>query len=76
MDIFYQKWLLNEENARLNQLKNSLGIAHLCKNLGIKFLNFTVENDFCLVDDDLARDLSHPGRLSHIGTADKILSKI
>ncbi len=75
-DIFYQKWLLNEENARLNQLKNSLAVAYLCKSLGIKFLKFTVENDFCLVINDLARDLSHPGVKSHLKTANMILNSI
>jgi hypothetical protein len=74
--IFYQKWLMNEENSRLNQLKNILAIKSICSELSIKFLPFTVEQDFCFVESDLARDLSHPGRLSHIGTADKILSKI
>lgn len=75
-DQFYQKWLLDEENARLNQLKNSLGIAYLCNSLGIKFLNFTVENDFCFIENDLARDLSHPGVASHLETARMILNVI
>jgi hypothetical protein len=75
-NLFYQKWLLYEENSRLNQLKNILAIKSICSELSIKFLPFTVENDFCFIESDLARDLSHPGRLSHIKTAKKILSTI
>jgi len=73
---FYQKWILNDENSRLNQLKNQLAIQHLCNTQGIKFLNFNIESDFCFVENDLARDLSHPGISSHIATAEKILNVI
>lgn len=75
-NLFYQKWLMDEENTRLNQLKNILAVKSICTELGIKFLPFTVEQDFCFIESDLARDLSHPGRLSHIKTAKKILSNI
>ncbi len=75
-NIFYQQWLVEEENARLNQLKNTLAIKSICSDLSIRFLPFTVEQDFCFVESDLARDLSHPGLQSHIKTAEKILSKI
>lgn len=75
-NLFYQRWLMDEENARLNQSKNILAVKSICTELGIKFLPFTVEQDFCFIESDLARDLSHPGRLSHIKTARKILSRI
>lgn len=75
-DRFYQRWLVNEENSRLNQKKNQLAIKSLCNSLDIKFLNFSVENDFCYVEQDLARDLSHPGVASHLRTAEKIISSI
>lgn len=74
--IYYQLWLMDNENARLNQLKNSLAIEQICNSLGIKFLMFTVENDFCFIENDLARDLSHPGVASHAKMADLILNRI
>jgi hypothetical protein len=73
---FYLKWIMHEENARLNQLKNQLAIKHLCNTQGIKFLNFNIESDFCFIENDLARDLSHPGILSHRATTEKILNFI
>lgn len=74
--IFYQRWLMDEENARLNQLKNILAVKSICTELGIKFLPFTVEKDFCFIESDLARDLSHPGVVSNLLTAEKIISSI
>ena len=74
--IYYQRWLMDNENARLNQLKNSLAIEQICNSMGIKFLMFTIENDFCFIENDLARDLSHPGLASHAKMADLILDRI
>jgi len=74
-DKFYQRWIMNEENSRLNQIKNQLAIKSLCQMQGIKFLNFNVETDFCYIDNDFARDLSHPGIAGHIATAEKIINK-
>jgi hypothetical protein len=71
---FYQRWIMNEENSRLNQIKNQLAIKSLCQMQDIKFLNFNVETDFCYIDNDFARDLSHPGITGHSTTAEKIIN--
>lgn len=75
-DSFYEKWVINEENGRLNRLKNQLSIQNICQSRNIKFLNFNVESDFCFTEKDLARDLSHPGVLSHHSFSEKILNFI
>lgn len=75
-DQFYSTWLNDPENSRLNQLKNQWAIAALCHAQGVKFHCYSVSHDFCTVPDDWARDLSHPGAVSHQLTADKILATL
>lgn len=75
-DQFYSTWLANAENSRLNQLKNQLAIAALCQSHRVKFHSYSVTNDFCTAPDDWARDLTHPGVVSHQRTAEKILATL
>lgn len=68
--------ILSEEYCYLNQQKNILGIRNICKDLGIKILDYKLERDFIQVPNDLARDLSHLGVKSHLATAQMILKSI
>lgn len=69
---FYQHWVDND-NSKLNQLKNSLAIESLCTKLNIKFIK---DNIYNLKTVDLARDLQHDGINTNYNYAKYILSKI
>jgi hypothetical protein len=74
---FYKNWVLMTENGILNEEKNLRAIESVC-----------VENDIPLIiqqkstyipgeiEDDMARDLVHPGKSWNTGVAKLVLSKI
>lgn len=75
-DIFLKTWFLNDENSRLNNLKNQLAIKQLCDELGIKFIVFTALDDFKYDHtkiDTVARDFMHAGPEVHNELAKKFI---
>jgi hypothetical protein len=66
-------WLSTDQNGKINREKNKLAITYICDNLKIKFLDINVNE---LVGIDFARDLMHPGALSHQNFANKIINLI
>jgi hypothetical protein len=61
---FIIEWSKDDNNHYFNTLKNNLAIENLCKTRNIKYVSIEVEKrKFSYLD--LARDLGHPGILSH-----------
>ena len=78
---FYAKWIEESSNADLNYLKNTLAIAKLCDDLGIKYIDYKSipDTDAAAVDLDhpcKARDLIHPGIKINQNMAMSILNAI
>jgi len=70
---FYNAWLSTETNSQMNALKNTLAIENLCIKNGTKFIKYD-STDFKRLD--WARDLGHPGVISHRELASKILKLV
>lgn len=70
---FYDAWLSTETNSQMNMLKNTLAIESLCKQNGTRFIKYDSTNFKRL---DWARDLGHPGIISHKELAAKILKLV
>ena len=68
---FLNHWLTNPLNSESNFLKNSLAIEHICKSSDVKFLHKKIYD--CMHNLDLARDLMHYGKKSHLACANSIL---
>lgn len=66
-DWFLNNWFMNEENHRLNGVKNKLALTQLCNNLNIPFMWYYMWDH--MVEHKLvcgpARDLQHPGPMVH-----------
>lgn len=82
---FYEKWIIQPENAELNYLKNILAINQLCNQLNIKFYDcrdvyvndeLVSIKDYYQQEPTLARDLIHPGVGMHDKIAHTILSQL
>lgn len=79
MDTFYKKWILDDTNSLLNQQKNILALENLCLKNNTRFIHFNAPEMFLvesLIKDDYARDLVHPGTLTHQIVSEKLLAKI
>ena len=72
---FYEQWIVNEENIKLNSIKHKLSIQALCQQYNIKFV-FAESYSELPYDIDYARDLMHPGVESNKIFAELILSRI
>lgn len=72
-DGFYKRWLSDNNNGYLNQIKNAMAIKNICQDLNIKFVKTGIDQIPCL---DLARDLSHHGTESNRQFAENLLSQI
>jgi hypothetical protein len=74
-ESFYQHWILNDENIKLNSIKHRLAIQAICQQYNIKFV-FAESYSELYCDIDLARDLMHAGVKSNKIFAELILSRI
>jgi hypothetical protein len=74
-ESFYEHWVLNDENIKLNSLKHKLAIQALCQQHNIKFV-FAESYSELYCGIDLARDLMHAGVKSNKIFAELILSRI
>lgn len=76
-DWFLSQWIMNEENHRINNLKNKLAIKQLCSDAGISCQIY--DSDIDLMADrknlDYARDYMHHGPNAHKMLAEKILNE-
>ena len=73
---FYEQWVLNDENIKLNSIKHRLAIQAICQQYNIKFAFAESYSELAPVDLDFARDLMHPGVESNKIFAELILSRI
>ena len=74
-DPFFKVWSFDDQNSKLNELKNSLAIEYICNQRNIKFLQID-ESMWSSVAVDSARDLAHPGVQSNINVSAKVVSLI
>lgn len=72
-NIFYYDWIMSNTNIFLNREKNIMSISKICRDNGIKFACLNVED---IKNLDLARDLSHFGRLTNQSVAEQFLNLI
>lgn len=72
---FYIKWLKHENNSFLNHKKNILAIENLCISNKIKFITYNSFEIFSKdkwIKDDYARDLQHPGKMTHLSVYESL----
>jgi hypothetical protein len=72
---YVKQWFVNDENSRLNNLKNKFAVRQLCDDLGINCLTYDAF-DYMSQNRELlgyARDHMHAGVPGHRILADKIL---
>lgn len=76
-DWFLNQWMMNEENHRLNNLKNSLAIKQLCADLSIPCQTFEAQVHMSGSREELeyARDYLHAGPKGHALLAERILNE-
>ena len=74
-DMFIKHWHLNDENSRLNQLKNCLAIRQLCAEQGIPCLIELAHDHMAWSREEIgyARDYMHGGPIIHKRIAEKML---
>jgi hypothetical protein len=70
---YVKEYTIDDNNVYFNNYKNNLAIESLCAQRNIKFLKF---DSLPYIQDDYARDLSHPGFRTHQQFANFVVSKI
>ena len=70
---YMKEYMIDENNNYFNTCKNVLAIESLCNQRQIKFLNF---EKFGRIENDLARDLMHPGVKTNLQFTDTVISKL
>lgn len=75
-DTFIKHWLLNDENSRLNQLKNCLAVKQLCAEHDIPCLIERAQDHMSWSREEIgyARDFMHGGPVIHKRIAEKMLN--
>jgi hypothetical protein len=75
-DLYLKHWMINEENSRLNNLKNKLAVEMLCHKHSIKCLTYNAFDFFAKSREEVgyARDYMHAGPRGHVAAAEKILN--
>lgn len=75
---YYETWLKQPENSELNYSKNILALRQMCYDSGIKYvhINMTDFENNSLGKNSKARDLIHPGYLSHEHISQIILNRL
>lgn len=76
-DNYLKHWFLNEENARVNELKNSLALQQLCENLGVPCQVHYANSVMCADRAEIgyARDFMHGGIAAHQKISDIIINE-
>ena len=72
----YRRWLLNPVNAELNTLRNRLAIQQMAESVSARFLHWSSEAITSIAPSNLARDLAHPGIITHSRFAETVLKRI
>lgn len=74
-DIYLKHWFINDENARLNSIKNKLAIQKICEQFDIPFIVYDSINEMSKSREEVgyARDYMHAGPIGHQLLADKII---
>lgn len=75
IDTGFKRWLLADENQRLNNLKNSLAIEAICRRHGIEFLSYEADTWMSRSRElaGYARDHFHAGPVGHRNFTENIL---
>lgn len=76
-DWFLNQWIMNEENHRLNNLKNALAIKQLCAELNVPCGTYDAQVHMSGSREELeyARDYMHAGPLGHKLLAERMLNE-
>jgi hypothetical protein len=75
LDAHIKKWLLVDENSRLNNLKNKLAIQALCQNLNIPYMAYEADTWMSRSRElaGYARDKFHAGPIGHRSFVEYVL---
>jgi hypothetical protein len=75
-DTFIRHWYLNDENTRLNQLKNCLAIQQLCVQHNVPCVIERAQDHMTMSREEIgyARDHMHGGPVIHKRIAEKMLN--
>jgi hypothetical protein len=75
-DVYLKHWMTDEENSRLNNLKNILSVEMLCHKHNIKCLTYNASDFFSKSREEVgyARDWMHAGPIGHQLATEKILN--
>jgi hypothetical protein len=75
-DMFLKHWHLNDENSRLNQLKNCLAVRQLCAEHNIPCVIERSQDHMTCSREEIgyARDFMHGGPIIHKRIAEKMLN--
>lgn len=89
---FYNDWCANPYNADFDKLKNTMALQFVCSKNNATFVSIDSEDAFAdfflanplrpkpyrftMLENDYARDLAHPGKMSHKNIANCIISTI
>jgi len=78
---YLKDWIIDDDNANLNQLKNKLAIKLLCQDRGIKYVEIDPhkimsQHSGHTFPMDFGRDLIHSGPIYHSNVAKMVLSLI
>lgn len=76
-DWFLNQWIMNEENHRLNNLKNALAIKQLCTELSVPCGTYEAQVHMSGSREELeyARDYMHAGPKGHRLLAERMLNE-
>lgn len=77
-DIFLKHWWLNDENGRINNLKNNLAIEQLANRQQAKFTYLLADQEMARSREEVgyARDYMHAGPRGHHMVVEKMLRSI
>ena len=76
-DDYITNWMLNDENSRLNRVKNERAIKNICDELSVKCMIYQSDTDLQpTAEISWARDTMHYGPAPHKNLAEKILNDI
>ena len=75
-NLFLKHWYLNDDNSRLNHLRNCLAIQQLCHQHNIPFLIEHADEHCCASREEVgyARDYMHGGPELHKRIAEKMIN--
>lgn len=75
-DVYLKHWMIEDENKRLNNLKNKLAVEMLCYTHRVKCLTYDVFDFFSKPKEEIgyARDYLHAGPKGHKMAVEEILN--